>query len=568
MPLEPDQWNRLKEIIASALELPVSERDSFLNRECGQDQELFNEANSLLLYSRTEALNSGQRLLKNRYRVLAELGRGGFAITYTAIDQELHNRKVVIKMLSGSNAQEEHYLYRKFQDEIHALSLLEHPNIVSPLDCGRTEENRPFLVMQFVEGQTLRALMNAGPLITCKVISSILRQLGYALTFAHKRGVIHRDVKPENIMVHSVAEGVVHVKLIDFGISTITAGADDMQTRIVGSAAYMAPEQFRGEVSAKSDIFAMGVVAYELLHGKPPFGNGEPMQIMERQRMGRFVDVTGQRAEFDSSVDTILNRALAFDPELRPQDVSSFAADLVGALETIGAQRKQSLSRWMLAGSVAAAVSVLLICLLLFGRQWAGTTKSQPEVAAVLPKSQTVQPKQREPVAPLTLARITFEIADPPGDLVSNGQGIIEMRQRDKFRLHVHAEGSGHLYTFARSLESANFHVLFPSSTANRGLSLLKPNRSTTIPASNWFSFGDTPGTETLALIWSVTPEPVLEEAARYANTKDRGAVPEGPITRRIVEMLSSPNSLKQLNSEFQLAGDKEACGWLTLRHK
>ena len=124
--------------------------------------------------------------------------RGGFAITYLASDQQLHDRRVVVKMLT--NTQSDDYLQRKFEEEIFALSRLVHPNIVMPLDSGRTSANQSFFVMQFVEGKTLRELIKSGTL-TLRTAIEITKQLGDALAFAHSNGVVHRDVKDRKSVV-------------------------------------------------------------------------------------------------------------------------------------------------------------------------------------------------------------------------------------------------------------------------------------------------------------------------------------------------------------------------------
>jgi serine/threonine protein kinase len=219
-------------------------------------------------------------LLKDRYLIEGELGRGGIGVVYLARDTQLLQRRVVIKVLleSSENSLHTPWFRKKFDQEIEALVRIDHPGVVGVLDAGVMPDGKPFFVMQFVEGTNLRSVMQkemqAGPLDLARV-AHIIRQIGVALTAAHDKGIIHRDLKPENVMVQRTNEGEEVMKLIDFGIATVKDSqmnqTDTGKTKVAGALPYMAPEQLRGEPLAASDTWSLGVMAYELLTGRMPF---------------------------------------------------------------------------------------------------------------------------------------------------------------------------------------------------------------------------------------------------------------------------------------------------------
>ena len=547
MPLTSEQWDRVKDIVFDALQLPSAERRSFVQARCANDPALLAESLSLIARS-SDILESSPKLIKGRYRLLSELARGGFALTYLAADQDLHDRPVVVKMLIASKAADA-YVYRKFEEEIRALSLLEHPNIITPLDCGKTDDNQPFLVIQYAEGVTLRAWMEGSP-GDRDTLPSIIRQLGAALAFAHGRGIVHRDVKPENVMMQIFPDGSVHVRLIDFGISSMVSAPDGAATSIAGTPSYMAPEQCRGEVSAKTDVFALGVLAYEVLTGRPPFGGGDLLQVMERQRRSvPKIDLT-----VHPKVSSLISRALAYRPADRPADILSFAEELADALQVPMQVKRDAKPLW-----IGAVVTLLVVAVAL-----AYVFPGRPQQPA--PYVPQAQPAA---TAPPTLALVDIK-GESGVDPVPDGQGIVSIPQRERFRLHVRALAENHLYVFSRSARNAELNVLFPSPTANSGQSELKKASDLLIPAEpGWLTFGHTRGTDTLIFITLREADPVLEEAQRYANAKDMGAVPEGPITKHVADLTTSghhPFAWK--DGVLQLAGFQSAWSWVTVRHQ
>ena len=215
-----------------------------------------------------------EKILANRYRLTEQIGMGGMAIVYKAVDMRTgHN--VAVKVLRPEFNEDSEFIGR-FQREAEAASKMTHHNIVNLLDVGMDGENR-YLVMEYVQGKTLKEVIQErgkiSPPLACQITIRILS----ALEHAHRNGIIHRDIKPHNILVH--ADG--HIKVADFGIariansSTLTRGDN-----VMGSVHYFSPEQARGEgATAASDIYSTGVVLYEMLTGRVPFDGDNPVAV-------------------------------------------------------------------------------------------------------------------------------------------------------------------------------------------------------------------------------------------------------------------------------------------------
>jgi class 3 adenylate cyclase len=257
--------------------------------------------------------------IKDRYVVERELGRGGFAVVYLAKDRQLHERAVVVKVLT-QDFTEDPWTLKKFRQEIEALARIDHPGVVGALDTGQTPDGKPFIVLQYVEGVTLRSLIQDGGL-EIERVANITRQIGQALSAAHDKGIWHRDLKPENIMLQKVADAEEYVKLIDFGIAAIKDSQFSPQgkhtTRVAGSFAYMSPEQFQGKASGQSDIWAFGIIVWEMLTGKHPFPAGSLFDLMIAQQKGLETRARAVRPELPEAAEQALIKALSTDPDAR-----------------------------------------------------------------------------------------------------------------------------------------------------------------------------------------------------------------------------------------------------------
>lgn len=288
----PGLYRRACEVFLSVLDVPENDRQAAIDSACGLDSEL--RAEVLRLLSGDKAGREGNFLgagafldaagllayevprpgaMIGRFRVLEPIGRGGMGLIVKAQDDRLH-RTVALKLLPAASTLGLESLLR-LQREARAASLFSHPNIVSVFDAD-FEHGWPHIAMEFVAGRTLRELIANGP-VDERTILDILIQVASALTSAHRTGMVHRDIKPENIMLRE--DGLV--KVLDFGLATIrqslteNALGSKFNTRagaVLGTVQYMSPEQILGkDVDARSDLFSLGVVAYELATGARPF---------------------------------------------------------------------------------------------------------------------------------------------------------------------------------------------------------------------------------------------------------------------------------------------------------
>ena len=277
-------------------------------------------------------------ILNERYEIERKLGEGGLGIVYRARDLTLYSKVVVIKVLKEEIGQSA-YWKRKFEKEKEALACCQNPYIVGIHDSGKLPSGDLFLVMEFVEGGPLRSVMKGEmPLVR---IAHLVRQIGQALSYAHERVIFHRDLKPENIMLRT-AEGEDFVILIDFGIATVKESQPatrGMKTAIVGTPPYMAPEQILGEPSPATDIYALGVIAYEMVTGHKPFDmpQMEPLhkqlaQLYKMQQTGVGAKAKELRPDLPEAAHTAILKALSFDPKDRYPQARDFGEVLANAL--------------------------------------------------------------------------------------------------------------------------------------------------------------------------------------------------------------------------------------------
>jgi serine/threonine protein kinase len=301
-----------------------------LNRPANTD---FNETVQFTP-SQSQTFVQAGSLLNDRYLIVRELSSGGFGKVFLAQDQQLHNRLVVVK-IQLDRAIDDPWFEKKFAEELRALALIDHPGVVGVLDSARTPDGRPFLVMQYVEGQPLRSVITSNGLPLDRA-ANIIRQIGQALGAAHEKGIWHRDLKPENIMLQVLPGGDEHVRLIDFGLATIAdlAAKHQTQTRIAGSPGYMAPEQFSGQPSAATDVYAFGVIAYEIITGRRPFVAEDVMQLSMLQRSGVKVKPAALRPGISSQTEKLILHALNYNPVDRPISAGAYGEALSQALVT------------------------------------------------------------------------------------------------------------------------------------------------------------------------------------------------------------------------------------------
>ncbi len=262
-------------------------------------------------------------LLGSRYRILALLGRGGMGEVYRAMDLTL-GQSVALKFLPEEAAHNERLLER-FLGEVRIARVVSHPNVCRVYDIGEIE-GMPFISMEYVDGEDLASLLTRiGRLPADKAVETA-RKLCAGLAAAHDRGVIHRDLKPQNIMMNKRGEVVI----MDFGLAAIASELSGAEARN-GTPAYMSPEQLKGAgVTAKSDLYALGLVLYELFTGKRPFDAKSVQQLLDMQEGAQLTSMTSLAADIDPAVEKTVRRCLEADPANRPANALTVLAALPG----------------------------------------------------------------------------------------------------------------------------------------------------------------------------------------------------------------------------------------------
>lgn len=520
-------------------------------------------------------------LLKDRYLIEGELGRGGIGVVYLARDTQLMNRRVVIKVLleESGNALHNPWFKKKFEQEIEALIRLDHPGIVGVLDVGTMPDGKEFFVMQFVEGSSLRKLVKGQ--MDFAQVARIVRQVGQALTSAHDKGIVHRDLKPENIMVNQAGDNDELIKLIDFGIASVKdsqVATNAEKTKVAGALPYMAPEQLRGQPDASSDIWALGAMAYEMLTGRLPFYAETLVQLYELQKHGVQAKPRALRPDLPPAAEEAIIKSLAFDPSqryLRAKDlgdelaraltgesrpVTAFAptepasASLspspvtsespgygtvsthsartemsagIGAHPAIESKPKTPAVKYLIAAGVAVVVIVAAILI--------GTNRTQPN-------------KPVEPVPSQELSYSTMVLPNPeknPGKAPLPFPGEIIFTPGDQLRLTFNSPKEGFLYIINESPQPKNglpvYNLMYPDpARISAGSPSLKAGQPLYIPSEQppWSRIDAEVGAETLWVVWSERSISELEAARKWLNDQDGGEIKDASEVRAIQQFI------------------------------
>ena len=269
----------------------------------------------------------GQKI-NDRYQVIRSIGEGGMANVYLAYDTIL-DRNVAVKVLRGDLATDEKFV-RRFQREAMSASALSHPNIVEMYDVGEDDGNY-FIVMEYIDGKTLKNLIKKRGALTVAEVVDIMLQLTSAISCAHDSYIIHRDIKPQNVMI--LDDG--RVKITDFGIAIASNASELTQTNsVMGSVHYLPPEQANGAgATAKSDIYSLGILMFELLTGKLPFKGENAVEIALKQMKEQIPSVCAINPEIPQSIENVILKACAKNPKNRYANVKDMYNDIKTALD-------------------------------------------------------------------------------------------------------------------------------------------------------------------------------------------------------------------------------------------
>ncbi len=271
-------------------------------------------------------LSKGQKI-NNRYEIVKSIGEGGMANVYLANDKIL-DRKVAVKVLRGDLSSDDRFI-RRFQREALSVSNLSHPNIVEVYDVGE-EDGQYYIVMEYIEGKTLKQLLKKRESLTLPEVIDIMTQLTDGISHAHESYIIHRDIKPQNIMI----EDDGRIKITDFGIAMALNATQLTQTNsVMGSVHYLPPEQASGKAATvKSDIYSLGILMYELLTGTVPFKGDNAVEIALKHMKDKIPSIRKQDPSIPQSVENILLKATAKNPRNRYDTAKEMHDDLLTCL--------------------------------------------------------------------------------------------------------------------------------------------------------------------------------------------------------------------------------------------
>ena len=439
----PERWRQIEVLYEAALAREGAERTSFLEQACGADPGLRREIESLLEADReagafietpvadvvgthrvSNLLVAGQQI--GPYRIESLLGAGGMGEVYKAHDPRL-GRDVAIKVLPASLSADADRL-RRFHQEARAAATLAHPNIVALYDVG-ADDDRPYIVSAFLEGETLREVLVKGMLPISKALD-YGTQVANGLDAAHEQGIVHRDLKPENLFI--VKDG--RVKILDFGLAKLTqpqsvsqgplrratAPNGTIPGTVLGTAGYMSPEQVRGQpVDKRTDIWSFGCVLYEILSGRAAFPGGT-ISDMVAAILSRDPDWGALPPTTPASVHRLLRQCLDKDPKQRLRDIGDARIDLRDARGALGSSadiplppRRVGRAWWWAAAASVSAAMLLAIAL-------------------VLSKRESAEASWQNPLANARVTRLTdFEGAEHDAAISPDGKFVAFRADRD-----------------------------------------------------------------------------------------------------------------------------------------
>ena len=487
-----------------------------------------------------------------RYQILSLLGRGGMGEVYLAQDPQL-DRQVALKLLPADYTGDSDRV-RRFAREARAASALNHPNIVTIHEIGEVE-GRHFIATEFVSGLTLRERLKAGrPALTEAL--AIAEQIAGALQTAHEAGIVHRDIKPENVMLRP--DG--YVKVLDFGLAKLIESApsetgsgaetdpgSEMETRqfsgtkpglILGTISYLSPEQARGlEVDARTDIWSLGVVLYELAAGRAPFPGSTASDVIVSILEREPPPLAAASPAAPSDLERIIRRALAKNRTERYPMATDLARDLKKLrqrLETDSeagaavarAPRRPGSRVWLGLSLLAVAI--------ISSAAWLALRAPAPA-----PAPAPALPAERQLRLSLTVQKMR-DRRPYQAPFASSGQEIFENGW--KFRLNLSSPQAGFFYLLNEGPTAGgatSYHLLYPLASSPEGAGLAAGERWQT----GWYVFDENQGTEKFWVVWAARPVPELEAVRGLANPRDLGEIRDAGQVRAVRGLLDSSAS-------------------------
>src|SRR6266850_1385810 len=545
------------------------------------------------------------QVLNGRYLIQNELKRGGMGVVYMALDQQLHSRPVVVKVLLDEAYQSE-YVVQKFRQEVEALSRIDHPGIVGIIDAGELQNGRPFIIMQYVEGVTLRSVISPEGM-NLERTAGLLRQMGRALAAAHSRGILHRDLKPDNIMLQDLGHGEEQIKIIDFGIAKVKDSVVAPSTSLnlsPGTVAYMAPEQLNGRpLTVGTDIFALGAIAYEMVTGRKPFNPETGFELLQMQQTGVRVKPADLRPSLPLKAQEVILKALSYNSVDRysgPRELAdSFAGAIAQDLQSGGIQqyadvalpRTQLSSEETPLAKAARSPQPKTLQVPFRAAERPGPSGAQfppgPSVAQLgLGGRAEGSGRSKSKLVPLlaglgvlviavavlatwfALHSPTNEAKNPPPPsgaerLLSYGLTVQKMRSgrpyQDtfessgqeifengwKFRMRLTSPQAGYLYLLNEGPSAGGattYNLLSAPSSTDSNLPPVTANQKT---ETAWMVFDEHQGTEKFWIVWAAEAVPELEAVKGVINAKDKGEIGAADQAKAVQRFLEKHSSEK-----------------------
>jgi serine/threonine protein kinase len=600
--LKPERWQQISRIFNRAISLDAAARAAYVREHCGSDDDLKAEVDRLIeshehaenddfigglavedvaeqftAEEETQALQEGQQF--GDYVILDHLGTGGMGQVYLAKDSRL-DRTVALKILSADVAADERRMQR-FGREAKVTSSLNQPNILTIFESGEVD-GLTFIAAEFVDGETLRDYVR-GKRLKLNEILDIGIQILAALDAAHEAKIVHRDMKPDNVMIRK-RDRVV--KVLDFGLAKVTdkkkttgeggsfdeEAVTDFKTApglIMGTVNYMSPEQTQAKtVDARTDIWSTGVIIYEMVAGAKPFGGTTSahtiVQILEKEPPPlAHAGASGVPEE----LQRIVAKSMAKDPDERYQTAKDMLIDLRNLkkrleldaeiqrsaafgtsaidLEAITTEQdKPARTAEPAVVTTAKANYSVVIALIAIGAAVAGiigfnTWRAVRNRAAAPPVTSATAP---EPRLTYWITVQKFKDGKPyqdPFDLAAE----INFEADYQIRLSVRSPQAGYLYVLnegpARG-SGPEYVVIFPSPTANDGSEFVTANQQVQIPNQTWLRFDREQGVEKLWLVFSDQPVEQLAGVKAFATARTRGLINDAQQNRAITSFLTS----------------------------